>query len=181
MHRGKGGGVAREEPRLDPLLRWNSRDFGAPLRSSHLGRKSQRVGRRQPHRVVELSIRRREDAHAHDSWGRSRCQYHQQPRGREPLQLGLPDLAELPGRRLKARWTGVRHRGFGVVVHLRRGHGWQLQRTTTSINAATAGDTAAEELASQRRRSNVKRWIDKVAGTNRMACRAQDQRSVTNT
>jgi hypothetical protein len=60
-------------------------------------------------------------------------------------------------------------------------HGWQLQRTTTSINAATAGDTAAEELASQRRRSNVKRWIDKVAGTNRMACRARDQRSVTNT
>ena len=56
-----------------------------------------------------------------------------------------------------------------------------MRKEAAAINAATAGDTAAEELASQRRRSNVKRWIDKVAGTNRMACRARDQRSVTNT
>jgi hypothetical protein len=33
-----------------------------------------------------------------------------------------------------------------------------------AINAATAGDTAADELASQRRRSNVKRWVDKTTG-----------------
>ncbi len=39
-----------------------------------------------------------------------------------------------------------------------------MRKEAAAINAATAGDTAAEELASQRRRSNVKRWIDKVTG-----------------
>jgi len=39
-----------------------------------------------------------------------------------------------------------------------------MRKEAAAINAATAGDTAAEELVSQRRRSNVKRWIDKVTG-----------------
>lgn len=33
-----------------------------------------------------------------------------------------------------------------------------------SINASTAGETAADELAAQRRRSNVKRWVDRRTG-----------------
>ena len=33
-----------------------------------------------------------------------------------------------------------------------------------AINAATAGHTAADELATQRRRSNVKRWVDTTTG-----------------
>lgn len=39
-----------------------------------------------------------------------------------------------------------------------------LRKEVQLINAATAGDAAAEELASQRRRSSVKRWIDKTSG-----------------
>ena len=39
-----------------------------------------------------------------------------------------------------------------------------MRKQAAAINAATGGDTAPEELASQRRRSNVKRWIDKVTG-----------------
>ena len=39
-----------------------------------------------------------------------------------------------------------------------------MRREVQAINAATAGDTAAEESASQRRRSNVKRWVDKFTG-----------------
>ena len=39
-----------------------------------------------------------------------------------------------------------------------------MRKQAAAINAANAGDTAPEELASQRRRSNVKRWIDKVTG-----------------
>jgi hypothetical protein len=39
-----------------------------------------------------------------------------------------------------------------------------MRKAAAAINASTAGDTAAEELASQRRRSTVKRWIDNVTG-----------------
>lgn len=39
-----------------------------------------------------------------------------------------------------------------------------MRREAQAINASTAGTTAAEELASQRRRSSVKRWVDKTSG-----------------
>jgi len=39
-----------------------------------------------------------------------------------------------------------------------------MRNETSAINAATAGTTAAEELAAQHRRSNVKRWVDKTTG-----------------
>ena len=39
-----------------------------------------------------------------------------------------------------------------------------MRKEAAAINAATAGETAADELAAQRRRANVKRWVDKVTG-----------------
>lgn len=39
-----------------------------------------------------------------------------------------------------------------------------MREAARAINAATAGDTAADELSAQRSRSNVKRWVDRGTG-----------------